>query len=436
MKEAKEYLNNILSTDDCIVISLSGGPDSMCLLSLLLEIDKKIKIIAAHVNHKVRKESDEEESFVREYCEKHNIIFESYSINEYSNKNFHDEARILRYSFLNEIMKKYKAKYLLTAHHGDDLIETILMRLERGSNLTGYIGFKKESVRKEYTILRPLIEVTKDEILNYDKGNNIPYRLDKTNYSNEYKRNQYRNEILPILKKYNKDIHKKYLKFSNELIEYNKYIESIIKENKIVNNKGINIEVFLKEPYFIQKKSIEYYIRLIQKDNLFYITDENTQNILKAIKSRRPNVTINLPNSFVGIKEYNKFYISTKECGKDYDIIFNNYYENENWVIETIVTEDNNSNYVIRLNTEETKLPIHIRTRNDGDKMHVKNMSGEKKVNDIFIENKIPTSKRDQYPILVTDDNKVLLIPGLKKSQFDKDKSQKYDIIIKCKEKR
>ena len=135
MKEVREYLNIILEKNTSVVVACSGGPDSMCLLNLVLEQreEKNLNIICAHVNHKMRIESEKEAEFVKEYCEKNKIIFEYMEITEYTEDNFHNQARIKRYDFFKEVLEKYQSKILLTAHHGDDLVETILMRIVRGS---------------------------------------------------------------------------------------------------------------------------------------------------------------------------------------------------------------------------------------------------------------------------------------------------------------
>ena len=228
----------------------------MCLLNIITNFAtvKKLKIICAHVNHKVRKKSDEEEKMVREYCKNKNIIFELLTIDEYKQIKFNeDDARKRRYVFFEELIKKYKAQYLLTAHHGDDLIETVLMRLTRGSNLNGYIGIKKESKNKGYYILRPLLTTTKEEIINYNKKNGVPYENDESNNSTNYTRNRYRKVILPFLKKEEKNIHKKYLKFSEELDSYNEFVINFIKKNKIIVDNSIIINKLEKNNMFLKR---------------------------------------------------------------------------------------------------------------------------------------------------------------------------------------
>ena len=151
-----------LTNKDIIIVGVSAGPDSMALLYILNELRKKInfKLVVAHVNHNVRKESFEEEEFLSNYCKNNGIIFESMIIEKYGDDNFHNEARNIRYNFYRSLINKYNANYLMTGHHGDDLIETILMRIVRGSTLKGYSGFSKVVDKGNYKIIRPFINIT------------------------------------------------------------------------------------------------------------------------------------------------------------------------------------------------------------------------------------------------------------------------------------
>lgn len=206
MQEVITYLNKLMSNGDKIVVAVSGGPDSMFLLDVLQKIrkSKTFDIVVAHVNHNVRRESYEEAECVKEYCEKNNMIFEYMIIYKYGTDNFHDYARTVRYNFFESLVDKYNAKYLMTAHHGDDLMETILMRIVRGSTVSGYAGFNRETKFDNYTIIRPLITLTKKEIQEYMDNNNLWYAVDISNMKDVYTRNRYRKYILPKLKEENK----------------------------------------------------------------------------------------------------------------------------------------------------------------------------------------------------------------------------------------
>ena len=242
MKKALEIFNNIFDIDDTVVCATSGGVDSMTLLNLLIEFRdnyKRIKIVCAHINHNLREESYEEYKFVESYAKQNKIDFEGKLLEKHKKGNFESESRKKRYQFFEQVLSKYSSKYLLTAHHGDDLIETMLMRVVRGSSLDGYKGFSLISDRKNYKIIRPLIYYSKDQIRKYATTKNIEYREDKTNYDTKYTRNRFRMNLLPLLKKENPNIHLKFLKLSKILNEssnfINKYVDKIYNELYIVN---------------------------------------------------------------------------------------------------------------------------------------------------------------------------------------------------------
>lgn len=438
MKEVKNYLNKVLESNTKVVVACSGGPDSMCLLNLVLEESKNrnLTIICAHVNHKMRKESEEEALFVKKYCEEHGAIFEYMEITDYNDDNFHNQARSKRYKFFNKLVNKYNAKYLLTAHHGDDLIETILMRIVRGSNLKGYLGFKKETDYKTYKLIRPLLSVTKEKIENFNKQNNISYVIDQSNEKDKYTRNRYRHHILPFLKKEDKDVHKKFLKYSEELIKFDEFLVNYMSNilTTVIKDDTLDISLFLNLDDFIKHKIIEKMIERIQEDDLFVIEDKHVELILDLIKSDKPNSKLLLPNNFIAEKSYNNFRIIKNIEIENYNIELNDSVKIYNSYIKKVQNSNDTSNYVTRLNSKEVTLPLYVRNRCDGDKMAVKNLNGTKKLKDIFIDLKIPASNRDQYPIVVDSDNVIVWIPGLKKSKFDKEITDNYDIILKYEE--
>ena len=434
MKKVIDFLKENLDKNASIVVACSGGPDSMCLLDLVTKLkdELNLNIIVAHVNHKLRSESEEEAKMVENYAKENNITFELLEITDYINGNFSEEdARKRRYNFFNEIIKKYQASALLTAHHGDDLIETILMRLTRGSNLSGYIGIKEISQTDNYKTLRPLLTITKDEIVNYLKENNVPYRLDKTNEELKHTRNRYRHIVLPFLKKENPKVHEKYLKFSKELIEYDNFVNTYIKDKKFIVDNSIVINKVSSEIDFIKRKCLELLIKDIQKKDYFDVSDEQMNNLMKLYN--QSNKTIDLNNNYMGVNSYGKIYIKKKENKVLNEIVLDKDIKLEDYIFYYNSQDGDNSNSCIYLNTSEITLPLKIRGVLPGDKMKIKNLNGSKKISDIFIDSKVPKDKRSTYPIVVDSKNTVLWVPNLKKSQFSKDKSQKYDIIIRCK---
>ena len=162
-------INNLnIEENEPLVVGCSSGPDSMALLHYLKK-NTNNKIICCHINHNIRKQSIEEEQYLKNYCIKENIIFENTTIKKYKENNFENEARKRRYEFYEKILNKYHSKYLFLAHHGDDLIETILMKIERGSNLEGYAGIKEITHINNYYIIRPLLKYTKEDLKENNK---------------------------------------------------------------------------------------------------------------------------------------------------------------------------------------------------------------------------------------------------------------------------
>ena len=223
--------------------------------------------------------------------------------------------------------------------------------------------------------------------------------------------------------------HKKYLKFSKELEEYEDFVNSYINSKKYIVDNYIDINKIKKESNFIKRKSVELLIKKIQAKDILDVNDQNMQDIMKLLNSN--NKCIDLNNNYQAINSYEKFMIikkvdnSLKEViiDKDIELEYFNFFYNSK--------EKDNTNNCILLDSKEINLPLLLRSRLDGDTMDVKNL-GNKKINEIFINSKVPKYKRDNYPLLVDSQGKILWIPGIKKSKFAKDKSEKYDIIIKC----
>lgn len=433
MNNSIKFIENLNINNKTIIAAISGGPDSMYLLELLLSLQEKlnINIIVAHVHHNIRKESDEEARLLEEYCKKHNLIFEFKKIENYPDNKFSEEkARKIRYDFFDDVIKKYNSDILFTAHHGDDLIETILMRLIRGSTIKGYAGIKMISNDRGYKIARPLIYLTKEKIIDYLDKNGIWYAKDMSNNNEKYTRNRYRKKILPELKKENKNVHYKFLDYSEKLLLADEYLNK--EADKFLLNKNI-IETleFNKLDKIIKIYVLDKFLNNIYKENVKYINDRHVSVILNYIE-KNINVEFDLPNYKKGIIEYNCFKIVDTVKKENYEYIFN---DNVKLPNKKCISIDNftklTTNYVIHLNSSEIKLPFHVRNKRPGDRMVVKNMNGSKKVSDIFTDFKLPKELRDTYPIVTDDTGEIIWIPGIKKSHLDRKNDKKYDIILK-----
>lgn len=434
MDESIKFIRENIPNRSTLVVGVSGGPDSMCLLNLLLELkeEKRLNIVVAHINHNLREESNEEYEYVKKFSLDHNLLFEGIKLGDYDTNSIENEARTKRYNFYEEVLKKHKSKYLLLAHHGDDLVETILMRLTRGSTIDGYSGFNKISLRDKYSIYRPLIFYTKDEILEYLEEKNIDYRIDKSNFDKKYTRNRYRLDILPVLKKENKNIHKKYLTFSEELEEANTFIDKYVSSRyiDIVKDNIIDLTLLLKEDRYIVKRIINKYLFNNYKSNINLIESKHVLSILDLIDSNKPNTFITLPNNIMIEKSYNKLYIKDTDKLDNYKIAIKDKVVLGDYMIKKVDSTDLTNNFVCHLNSEDISLPLYVRNRKDGDYIKILNLNGKKKIKDLFIDSKIDKSLRDNYPIVVDSNDNIVWIPGLKKSKYDRLKTNNYDIIL------
>lgn len=404
----------------------------MALLHYLIN-NYKDKIIVAHINHNVRKQSNTEELFLSNYCKDNNITFECMKITEYKENNFENEARKKRYKFYKEILTKYNSSYLFLAHHADDLMETIIMKITRGSNINGYAGIKKISYQDNYYIVRPFLDYTKQDILEYIKKYNITYYDDYTNNDITYTRNRIRHNIIPLLKKEDINIHKKFIKYSNTLNEYNDYINyevnNIIKD--IYINNTLYLDKFNTMHPFIKKNILYHILNNIYNNKENIVKDIHIKNILNLINNPKPNITINMPNNIYVTKEYNILIFSNKYNIENYNIKFDKKVSINNFTIEQIENTSLNGNDICRLNSNEIRLPLYIRNKKDGDYIELLGLNKKKKIKEIFIECKIPIRQRNNYPVLVDSKNNILWLPNLKKSKFNKKINEKYDIILK-----
>ena len=265
----------MINNGEKIVVAVSGGPDSICLLNILNNIKDKlnIKIVVAHVNHQLREEANEETEYVKNFCKKLNIecYIKKVDILEISKKKkigTEEAGRKERYNFFDEVFSKTKSDRIATAHNLNDNAETVLMNIIRGSGLSGLKGIEKV---RDYKYIRPLIEISRKEIEEYCKENKLEPKYDKSNKENIYTRNKIRNILIPLLEKeFNPNIVKSISKLSELAKLYNEYFNNIIKSeyNRIKleeNNNEIilNLKEFNKLNNVIKSRLIIYTITRI-----------------------------------------------------------------------------------------------------------------------------------------------------------------------------
>ena len=169
------------------------------------------------------------------------------------------------------------------------------------------------------------------------------------------------------------------------------------------------------------------------QDDLILVNDKHITLLFNLINNEKPNSFVNLPNEVVANKSYNMLELKRETLEiTSYEIEFNNYVMlPDNHVIEKITDSDDNSNNICRLSSSEITLPLVVRTRRIGDRIKVKGLDGTKKLKDIFIDKKIRLDKRDSWPIVVDSKGKIVWIPGVKKSIYDKKKIDSYDIVLR-----
>ena len=271
---------NLIESGDRIVIGVSGGPDSMCLLNILKDImeDKNINlsfnICVAHINHKIRKEADEETRYVKEYCEKNNIPIyikeaEVIKIAEEEKIGLEEAGRNVRYNFFEEVLKKTNSNKIAIAHNLNDRAETVLMNLIRGSGPLGLKGI--EAKRNKY--IRPLIQINRKQIEEYCEKEKLDPKFDKSNKDNTYTRNKIRNQLIPYLQReFNPNIIEAITKLSEIIEDEQNYLEKIV--NNIYTNLLVeecekeiilNLKEFNKQDVVIKRKLILYTINKLLK---------------------------------------------------------------------------------------------------------------------------------------------------------------------------
>ena len=230
LQTIKKY--NLIEENDSIVIGVSGGPDSICLLHILNELKDELnfKIYVAHINHMIREEADEETEYVKDFCK--NLGIECYikridvvKIANNLKRGTEETGRQIRYEFFNEVLEKTASNKIATAHNNNDKVETILMNILRGSGTSGLKGIE---AKRDDKYIRPLIEVSREEIENYCEKNKLNPRIDKSNQENIYTRNKVRNVVIPYIKKeFNPNIIKTINRLSEVATEENEYLEKI-----------------------------------------------------------------------------------------------------------------------------------------------------------------------------------------------------------------
>ena len=432
---------NLIENGDNIIIGLSGGPDSMALLYVLLDIDEiDFNIHIAHVNHGVRgKEALEDENFVRDLAKKLKLPYYSTRVNmdEYAKEkglSSEEAGRELRYGFFRKIATELGGGKIAVAHNKNDQAETILMRLFRGTGIDGLCGM--DFISKD--IIRPILDIERAEIEKYLEDKNIETRLDKTNLETIYNRNKIRLELIPYIKEnFNPNIidalwrTSRIANIDNEFLElytkksYDNMVKKIEKDSIILDSHS-----FLKEEKSIQQRIIRNIIIYIN-GSIQGLTEQHISNILELFIKGGTGKSIDIIDNIIAKTSYDDLIIEKKKDIEIKDYIYkipingSTYIEELGFKISTEIVSVNNldiytkDRFIKYFDYDKINKGLYIRNRKAGDRFVPYGMKGNKKLKDYFIDEKVPKEKRDLIPILVDEEN-ILWIVGYRISDLYK----------------
>ena len=446
MELFREILNinkkyNLIENNDIIVVGFSGGPDSVFLVEMLKKLQYFInfKIYLVHINHLLRGEdADSDENFSFEYAKKNNleIFIKRIPVKEIAKevgKTLEEVGREERYKFFSEIYEKVGATKIATAHNKDDQIETFLFRLIRGTSLQGLEGIKI----KNNNIIRPISEIYKKDILKYLNKNEIQYKIDKTNFENEFTRNSIRLDLIPFIEeRYN-------IKFKDKIFSL---IEEIRENNQ---NNSLNLSDYTDSKNRILLEKIKFLSNFDRKNLLgLFLNEKNIEvnrNKIDEINSLiKSNGTkkIDLNKTYRIVKNYTHLYIeekredntinnSTIQLKIPSEQVFNNFKISIEIVKNLDIPKEKNQYLLDTLYNDI----IEVRYRKEGDRIFL-DENHSKKIKEIFIEQKIPKDIRDRIPIFLYNNN-IFWIYNVKKAyipKIDQDISKLVKVLITVEE--
>lgn len=393
-----------LGRKEPVVVAVSGGVDSVVLLDLMANAILSDKLIVAHVNHGLRKESGAEEKFVENLAKEYGVGFYIKKLKLKSKSE--NAARKERYKFLRQVKDKTGAKYIITAHHLNDQVETVLLNLTRGSGPLDLWGMEEY----EGDILRPLLQFSKQELRSYAKRKKLKYVEDKSNKNLNFSRNRIRHKVIPELEKINTGFLKT-LKTNIKLgDEANQVIEKRFfkAQKEVVKENTINLSKLKKYDVFIQKEIVrQIFFSMTGKKEGIY--SKNIEEILKLVGS--PGTKITKIGAFTIEKTYDKivFGAVAKKAPKSVKIIPESTQGFGGFIFKSKFGSEKTGKNNILL-PAQIAYNLSIRTWKAGDR--IKTKAGAKKLQDVFTDRKIPSSERKIWPV-VTHKDKIIWVPLL-----------------------
>ena len=421
--------NSLINENEIVVFGLSGGIDSVSLLFALNEISKKLpfKIIAVHINHMIRNNAERDEKFSYELGKNMNIQFVSKKIDIpkkaiEAKQGIEETARQFRYQFFDEILKKYRANKIVTAHNKNDNAETVIFNLVRGSGLNGISGI---ALQRE-NIIRPMLMCSRKEIIEYATFNNLSYVTDETNFDTKYSRNFIRHEIMPLFEKQNPEVIDNIYNLSQNIRYDIEYINSVASDER---------EVSADLPQAILTRKIINSYSYVSNKTLSF---KHIKAIVDKIYSNQ-SAYISLPDNLNAVIENGKLsfdkHIFLKENYTEIKLNLgdNNFNSEYNIILSKYKLKDIENIYKLSIQFEidfdKIKGDIFVRSRKEGDKilLHTINRSIKK----IFIDKKIKKEKRNNIPI-ICDNEGIICVPyvGVSDRVFNKNANNAIFIYI------
>ena len=430
LKNIQNFLIKYNISNKNLMAAFSGGYDSTVLLNILLKLRNilKFNLYAIHLNHNWRgKESDKEEIFCKEFCEKNNITFFSKKIPENSTSN-EIEAREERYNFFKEIYKKEKIDFLLTAHTKSDNAETLIYRLAKGTGIKGLKGIQEYVEMMGMKILRPMINVSRQEIEEYINKNNLNVNFDSSNKNKKYLRNKVRLDVVPQFKEICSTFEDNILNTSKIAGFYDDAIEFFLEKEKIFDLDGIKTSEFLNCNENVQRIIL---YKFLEKNNI-ETKFKQIELLLEEIKSKitKSGKYFSLSDTKFILIRPDKIEIVEKKDNNVSNYKFVISEENKD-----IKQFPNGTKSYIYADKEAIKEPLSIRKRQDGDIFQPFGMQGTMKLKKFLNMKAIPKMERDNLVLLTNSDNQILWIYPLATSEIVRVKNKNFvriDIKDEC----
>lgn len=416
---------NMIKHGDRVIVAVSGGPDSVCLLDIMYELKKKlgIELVVAHFDHGLRPDEDKAETgFVESLAVSLNLPFESKRADpnmDIGGASVEERARNARYQFLEEVKNRFSAEKIAVGHNLNDQAETVLIRLLRGSGPLGLAGIPP---CRDNEIIRPLIEVTRGKIESYLKHKGLIYVTDPSNLETRYFRNKVRLELLPQLKKYQPRIVELLgqtadVMRNDEAWLTDKAEEWIKVATQACNDEEIQIPLssFIMLPESLKNRVIRYSLKKTG-GSLRRVSLRHIEAINKMAVGEKPQALVNLPNSVTARKVYDRLvFTAAKDKGpEDFCYFLDGPGTFELTALgRTISLEElekvplsdiEASQWTAYLNADHLSYPLMIRNFRPGDKFIPFGMRGHRKIKNFFIDLKVPSKDRAQTPILIHRD--------------------------------